>query len=252
MGGAAAPPRAAWRDVPAVTFALFFPLLMTWYYFVVMHHQEQAQTNRGLIVAYSAGKAIQFLFPVAYIALVEPALLRSCGRRASPRGWLAGIGFGLAVAAAMLALYFSLLRGGSTLENTPAQLYSRLQGFNLATPLGFLGLAIFYCVVHSFLEEYYWRWFAFDRLQRYLPVAAAIILSSLGFMLHHVVLLYVYLPGQFWLFALPFSLAVAVGGAFWAWLYYFCGSLLPSWLSHLLIDAAIMLVGYDLLLPFWG
>jgi uncharacterized protein len=43
-----------------------------------------------------------------------------------------------------------------------------------------------------------------------------------------------------------FSLSVAVGGAFWAWLYQRTGSLYGPWLSHLLVDAAIFLVGYDL------
>jgi len=42
------------------------------------------------------------------------------------------------------------------------------------------------------------------------------------------------------------SLGVAVGGIFWAWLYHRSGSLYGPWLSHLLIDAAIFVVGYDL------
>ena len=44
-----------------------------------------------------------------------------------------------------------------------------------------------------------------------------------------------------------FSLATAVGGAFWAWLYNKTGSIYGPWASHLLIDAAIFAVGYDLI-----
>ena len=41
--------------------------------------------------------------------------------------------------------------------------------------------------------------------------------------------------------------AVAVGGAFWAWLFQRTGSLVAVWWSHVLIDAALMAIGYDLL-----
>ena len=39
------------------------------------------------------------------------------------------------------------------------------------------------------LEEYYWRWFLFGGLRRSMPVAAAVVLSSLAFTAHHVILL---------------------------------------------------------------
>jgi membrane protease YdiL (CAAX protease family) len=43
-----------------------------------------------------------------------------------------------------------------------------------------------------------------------------------------------------------FSAGVAIGGAFWAWLYNKSGSLYGPWLSHALVDAAIFAIGYDL------
>jgi len=39
---------------------------------------------------------------------------------------------------------------------------------------------------------------------------------------------------------------IAIGGAAWAWLYQRSGSLVGSWLSHMLVDAAIFVIGYDL------
>ena len=71
----------------------------------------------------------------------------------------------------------------------------------------------------------------------------ALLLSSLAFMGHHVIVLAHYFPIGL---TVLFSLAVAVGGAAWAWLYHRAGSLAAPWVSHLLIDAAIMVVGYDL------
>jgi membrane protease YdiL (CAAX protease family) len=57
----------------------------------------------------------------------------------------------------------------------------------------------------------------------------------------------VYLPGKVLTGVLPAALGVAAGGAVWAWVYERSGSLLGPWLSHLLIDAAVFLVGWDLL-----
>ena len=51
------------------------------------------------------------------------------------------------------------------------------------------------------------------------------------------------LPAVAWLL----SSAVAVGGVFWAWLYDRTGSLLGPWFSHLIIDAGIFWVGYELI-----
>jgi membrane protease YdiL (CAAX protease family) len=96
------------------------------------------------------------------------------------------------------------------------------------------------------LEEYYWRWFVFGQLRRWIPVGAAIAVSSLAFTAHHVLVLRFYFGG----FSLPtgiLSLAVASGGVFWAWLYQKSGSLYGPWLSHALIDAALFLIAYDLM-----
>ena len=97
------------------------------------------------------------------------------------------------------------------------------------------------------MEEYYWRWFVFGRLRRHLSFGPAAAVSSLAFMSHHVIVLYVYLPGYFWTAVVPLSLCVAVGGVVWAWLFEQTRSIYAAWLSHLLVDAGIFAIGYDLL-----
>lgn len=109
----------------------------------------------------------------------------------------------------------------------------------------FIALGAFYAVFHSLLEEYYWRWFVFQRLQRLWALTPAIGLSSIAFMAHHVILMAVFFGWSSpWTYF--FSLSVAVGGAVWAWLYARSGSIYAPWLSHLLVDAAIFSIGYDL------
>jgi membrane protease YdiL (CAAX protease family) len=43
-----------------------------------------------------------------------------------------------------------------------------------------------------------------------------------------------------------FASGVAVGGAVWAWIYHQSRSLYGPWLSHCIVDAAVFLVGFDL------
>ena len=105
--------------------------------------------------------------------------------------------------------------------------------------------ALFLAVPHSFLEEYYWRWFVFGQTRRITGVKAAIIISSLGFMSHHVIVIHQFLDNG-WQVTLFFSLCVATGGVLWAWLYNKYKTLYGAWVSHLMVDLGIMYIGYDL------
>ena len=63
--------------------------------------------------------------------------------------------------------------------------------------------------------------------------------------LHHVIVLATYFgigAPVTWIF----SLAIAVGGAFWAWLYHRSGSLVGPWLSHVLGAAAMFWMGSEI------
>ncbi len=248
MGGALTTPVPLRKRATllAMLFAMTFPTLAAWSYFLALVGQG-GQINVWQQIAYLAGKVIQFAFPLVFLGVVEgrlPSLMRP--RR---EGMVLGLRFGLIVVALMLGLYFGGFRGSSMLEQTPARLRQKLQEVNMATPSRYVVLAAFIVAAHSLLEEYYWRWFVFGRLRRLMTRTPAIALSSLAFMAHHVIVLYVYLPGKFWTAALPLSLAIAVGGAVWAWLYERSGNIWPSWLSHLLIDGGIFVIGWDLLWP---
>ncbi len=240
------------REWSALVFAMVFPAIMTWFYFVALARPEAfnsspihpIQGNAWVQIAYGAGKVIQFSFPLLFLALVEPQSLRP-GR---PRfqGWSLGIGFGLFVGAGVLVLYWAGLRTWLIDMGAATRIRSKIEEFNSATPIRYVGLAGFLAVGHSLLEEYYWRWFVFGRLRRILPLPAAIGLSSLAFMAHHVIVLGRFFPNDFWTAAVPFSLCVAVGGAFWAWLYNRSSSIYSPWLSHLLVDVAVLGIGYEL------
>ncbi len=228
---------AAAMLLPSATAALYFVVLSS-------DAGTDPRANPFMQAAYAASKLLQFGLPVVWLAAVDRGALRP--RRPSLRGVGVGLAFGLAVGALAFGLYYGWLAGSPLFAGVPARIRAKVGEFGAATPAGFLLLAGFIAVVHSLLEEYYWRWFVYGRLRRHVPQAAALVVAGLAFMGHHVVVLGVYFPGWFWPAVLPLSLAIAVGGVVWAWLYERTGSLVGPWVSHLIVDATLMWIGYDL------
>jgi membrane protease YdiL (CAAX protease family) len=270
----------------ALLFAMIFPTIAAWSYFLAL--AGSTGVNAKQQAAYVLGKIIQFGFPLVFLiflgrqAHARTERKRSYAAHASvgdltpewknwkvsldnawrnPR-WLRlqrprfsglrlALIFGLAVVALMIGIYFAGLRGSTLLAKTPESLRHKLQEVGMDTPARYALLALFVVAAHSLLEEYYWRWFVFGGLRQFLTLLPAMALSSLAFMAHHTIVLYVYLPGEFWTTALPFSLAIAIGGAVWAWLYERTDSVWSPWLSHLIVDAGIFVIGWDLLWPLY-
>jgi uncharacterized protein len=219
--------------------AMVLPLLITLIYFVWLSGGDPVLQR----VAAIAGKTVQFALPIVWVGLICRERIRWPGP--SRRGLAGGFGFGLLVFVAMIVVYQHLLAPLSLLDSATVEIRRRLIELGVDSLARYLTLGVFYSLIHSLLEEYYWRWFVFGRLRRHVSLGLAITISSVAFAAHHVVVLGTYfgwLSPWTWLF----SLSVAVGGAFWAWLYQRSGSLYGPWLSHLLVDAAIFLVGYDL------
>jgi membrane protease YdiL (CAAX protease family) len=223
----------------AVVFAITYPTALTWVYFLVLASESSAVQQ----AAYTVGKLIQFGFPIVWTWIYRP---RSLGLpRPRLAGVMEGLAFGAIVAGGMLLAYHFWLKPAAFFSAATDSVMARLTGIGLLTPMAFIVLGVFYSLVHSLLEEYYWRWFVFARLAEMARLWLAILISSVGFTAHHVLILGFYF-GWTSLTTLLFSVAVAIGGGIWAWLYHRSGSLVGPWLSHLLVDAAIFLIGYDL------
>jgi membrane protease YdiL (CAAX protease family) len=240
------------RDGAALMFAMVFPTVMAWWYFVSLTSGGPVTSggNPLMIAAYALGKVVQFGFPLAYVWSFDRQRLGLAAP--SLRGLASGLAFGAVVATGMFALYLGLLSDSPWLADTHGRIEAKINEFGVGTPARFFVFAAFLSIAHSLMEEYYWRWFVFGRLRQYLPLGLSLLLSSLAFMGHHVVVLAVFLRGHFWELAVPLSLAVAVGGAVFAWLYERTGSLYSPWAGHILIDAAIMTMGYDMVFAHLG
>jgi membrane protease YdiL (CAAX protease family) len=233
----ATPVSAAERAV--LIFALLLPTAVTWLYFVALDGAPAFVQQ----AAYSIGKTVQFALPVVWVYWIRRESLRTW--QPNSRGLLIGAAFGAVVAAGMFALYWGWLKPNGEFDAPAAEVREKVKSFGVHSLFAFILLGLFYSTLHSLLEEYYWRWFVFGRLDRWLAPAAAIGISGLAFAAHHVLVLQQYFGLESpltWLFAA----AVAIGGAAWAGLYRYSGSLYSTWLSHAIVDAAIFVIGYDL------
>jgi membrane protease YdiL (CAAX protease family) len=221
---------------------MLYPSLLAYLYIVAL---PAAGADARLVQAtWLGGKALECLLPLLWVRRADGRWPRPAAP--TQRGLSLGLGSGVAIAAVMLALYFGVLRHHHLFAAAPGRVHAKVVEFGLDTPAAFFGFAALLCVGHSQLEEYYWRWFVFGRLQRLVVPWAAILVSSLAFMAFHLIDLGAFFPGRFLSLALPLGLCVGVGGAGWCWLYRRSGSLYGPWLCHLLVDAALMAVGYDL------
>lgn len=234
--------------IPALTtadriillIALVLPTFITWIYFIQLKDAPQGLQQ----AVYAVVKLIQFGLPALWVLLIQ----RQIRKFTRPPRWslVAGIVFGLAVATGMAALYFFVLKPAGLIEGPSTAVRTKVASFGVGSPLAFLMFGVFVSAIHSLLEEYYWRWFFFGQLTRACRLPLSIAISSLGFAAHHVLVLSLYFG---WTSPLTwlFSLAIAIGGAFWAWLYYKSDSLAGPWLSHSVVDAAIFVIGYEMI-----
>lgn len=225
-----------------VGIAFVFPFIVTLIYFVLLA-EAPPLLQQG---TFGLGKCVQFLIPIVWVAFVlrQPWRIRAF----SSRGLLEGIVFGLLVFVAMMLLYqYYLKLPGQALapdSKAVAEITAKIKAFKITSPLFFTIFGGFYALIHSGLEEYYWRWFVFGRMKKMIPnTAAAILVSSIGFALHHYLLLGVYFG---YTNPLTFfgTFCVGFGGAYWAWSYSRFDSIWPAWISHGIIDAAIFTLGF--------
>jgi membrane protease YdiL (CAAX protease family) len=234
------------RDDFGLLFAMAFPTLSAWTYFELFAEPTAGGSgSRGMQAAWVVGKAIQFAFPLFWIWVIDRTIVWPS--RPTLRGLRLGLSFGLLVAGIGLLLYYVVLRQHHLMREAPVLMREKANGFGATTPARYVLIVGFLILVHSLLEEYYWRWFVFSGLQKRVPYAAAIAASALAFTAYHVIDLTAFFPGKFWTLVAPLSACIAVGGMVWAWLYGRSGSIYAPWLSHVLIDAAIFTAGYDLL-----
>lgn len=229
------------REWVVLAFACVLPSIVTLLYYVAA---PQFGASPAVVqIVYGAAKAVQFALPLAWVYLICREALS--WPQWDSRGVGIGLAFGAVVAAGIWLGVQIVMSGSPSFAGATEQVRDKVADVGIDQPFLYVLVGVFYTLIHSLLEEYYWRWFVFGRMRYLMPLWAAIAISSAGFMAHHVILLGIFFgidSPLTWLF----SLSIMFGGAVWAWLYQQSGSLWGPWLSHALIDAALFAVGYRL------
>ncbi len=128
---------------------------------------------------------------------------------------------------------------------SPVEVRSKAQQFGIISPLIFLVGSVYWTLINSLLEEYVWRWFVFRKCEVLVPGIVAVVLSALCFTLHHIIELFVYFND--WRVIGLGSLAVFSAGAIWSGCYLRYRSIWTCYISHVLANLVIALVGWNIL-----
>ncbi len=194
---------------------------------------------------YLAAKAAQFSGPLLLLGALLAAAHGPSNRR---RDVALGLATGIAGAAMTWIAWVALFRGGEMANHAAAAVRTKLADFGLDHVQGFIVAALVISFLHSWLEEVYWRAFVHRRLEMLMAPVLALPLGAGGFAAHHVVVIGAYVGDVSVLVLALMTLPVVGGGVLWSLLYRHTGNrLLAPWISHVLLDLAIMAVGYDLL-----
>lgn len=154
---------------------------------------------------------------------------------------LIGLLLGTAMVGIILSAYWFL--GQPWID--PAAVRSRAEPLGLTSPIVYGSGALYFTFINSLVEEYIWRWFICQQWEVILPQTAVPYLAGLCFTLHHSIVLLAYTGS--WLVVALGSFGVFAAGTIWAWCYLRYRSLWACYLSHLLADLAIALVGWQIL-----
>ena len=155
-------------------------------------------------------------------------------------GW-AGLGLGLVMMAVMAIAYGTIGRSWIA----PEIVRNTADSVGLLNPALYVLSALYFTFINAFLEEYIWRWFVYRNCTVWVSGVGAIALSALLFTLHHTIALIAYTQNL--AIVVIGSLGVFLAGAAWSTVYLAYQSLWVCTISHVLADAAIALIGWQIL-----
>lgn len=225
--------------------ALIVPTIGTLVYFAWLPDHPVGRAVYGALKVFTVVYPAIFLVRHRRRAAGSSVVDQPADGRASapPRRWFAlraGIASGGLILALILAAYHSPL--GDPVREASEVIRAQTEALGIADR--FLFFAFWLAVLHSGIEEFYWRWLVFGSLRRLVPRRSAHLLAAAGFAAHHLVVTAVFFPLPYALFL---TAGVAVGGLVWSWLFERSNSIAAPWISHFLADAAIMVIGYGIL-----
>lgn len=191
----------------------------------------------GYIVK-SAVKAVLFIGLPLICKIINKDTSPFSYLRPNLRGILLSLALGAAVFAMILGSYFAL-RGVFDFSGVTKSLESDVG----VTKDNFIFVAAYISLVNSFLEELFFRGFAFLALCRFVSRRAAYIYSSAAFALYHIaIMIGWFTPVVF----IPVMVGLIAGGVIFNYIDEKNGSIYSSWLIHMGANFAINTIGFIL------
>ena len=159
---------------PAMAAALVVPLLCALIYVVWIPH---GNAGRG---AWFATKVWVLVYPLFFFGLIGlGGLFRRESRSGHWPSWgtvvVTGVLSGLGIVLAGWILVLTPV--GEIVRENSHNLVEKANGLGFASKERFLIVAIFITVLHSAMEEYYWRWFVYGHLHLILALPTLTLLS---------------------------------------------------------------------------
>jgi len=229
-------PTASSRIWLALAPAMVVPFAASLFYFVILSSHDFA------IALYAAAKAFIIVWPLISVRLIlrthlpKVKLALKKHRQAIPLGVFLGI--------AIVVLMFGLMRTplGEVVRNGSDSIGRKTQ--ELGVLKHYWLFALFLSVIHSLIEEYYWRWFVFGRLKNVVNTPWAHAIAGVSFAAHHIVIATQFFPV---LWGLLFGGLAGAGGVIWSVMYDKQKTLVGAWFCHLIVDLGIMVIGHSIL-----
>lgn len=187
---------------------------------------------------FTAVKIWGIVFPLVWVMKTNFKALRL------PKfSWLeakVGLGLGIVMFGAIALAYLSV---GQAIELS--EIRAKAAEVGITKPYLYLAGCVYWSFVNSLVEELTWRGFVVSQLKVLVSANVAVVLAALFFTAHHSLALYGYTHN--WLVVALGSLGVFLAGIVWAWCYNHYRSIIPGYISHILADIAIAIIGYRLL-----
>lgn len=187
---------------------------------------------------FSACKVWLFLFPVVWHICVDKRNFSLSPVRHG--GYFFGIFTGVLISIAIFSVYG--LFGHQLLEKSVMS--EKLIAVGLGQPVLYIGVALYWILINSVLEEYVWRWFVVKKCECVVGRTGAVILSALCFTFHHILAMAVFMDGAVVVIC---SVGIFIGGVIWSYTYSKYRSIWPGYISHAIVDLAIFSIGASIL-----
>lgn len=187
---------------------------------------------------YAVCKIWILVLPLVWLLAVERGKLSLSPARRGGFGF--GVLSGVLIGALIVGAYY--LFAAAQIDPATLRELAAANGFD-RRPV-FLAFAAYLILVNALLEEYVWRWFVYTRWETIVAGPVAVALAAVCFTLHHILVLASFVP---WSLTILGASGVFVGGVVWSWSYRRYRSIWPGYVSHAIVDAAILALGWRLL-----